>query len=71
MRIDVITLFPEPFRLSVGYGVVGRAIEAELLDQELKILHEQQLTLHDKLVKNSQELKRRLAAVYGGTQSVR
>jgi tRNA (guanine37-N1)-methyltransferase len=32
MRIDVVTLFPEPFRLSVGYGVVGRAIESGLLD---------------------------------------
>lgn len=32
MRIDVITLFPEPFRLSVGYGVVGKAIERGVLD---------------------------------------
>jgi tRNA (guanine37-N1)-methyltransferase len=32
MRIDVVTLFPQEFRQSLGFGVTGRAIERGLID---------------------------------------
>ena len=34
MQIDVITLFPEPFRAMAGIGVTGRAFETGLAQLE-------------------------------------